>query len=219
MDVAQQQRDPSAPPQDAASPFLSPPATAQAQDDEAPPDGRKPGALDYAALRPELSAQGRRSKAATEALGLDKNATADEIATAIEALKRRTAGTDRMELPKELREEQDRLVARAWQSAERDFGEDFTLQAQGLVELVYNTDDPYELTAALHQMAQAIKSPPQEQPGQAAPAHQAAPPPQERPGVDMEVGQPGWKVQVDEDVDKPGSGDTRGFFQRVLGAR
>ena len=128
-----------------------------------------------------------------------------------------------VELPPEIVQERQRLSDRAWQSAERDFGEDFALQAQGLQELVFNTDDPYELTSALHELAQSVGVPGEQPAPQngAPPAGEQPPAPapaQQQPGVDMEVGKPGWKVQADE-ADEKGSGDTRGFFQKVLGQK
>lgn len=219
VDGAQQQQEPTAPPVDAPE-SQTPPVTPAPSEDAAPSEGRQPAVPAYAAVRPVLSAQGRRSKAATDALGLDKDATPEEIGTAIEALKRPRGTDPEVQLPAEVVAEQNRLAQRAWKSAERDFGEDFALQAQGLQELVFNTDDPYELTAALHEMAQSVSQQPQGEQQQEPPAQQAAQaqPQQDRPGVEMEVGQPGWKVQADED-DKAGSGDTRGFFERVFTSR
>lgn len=218
---AQQQQAPPAPPVDAPA-SEAPPAPPAQPEGEAPSDGRQPEAPAYAALRPQLSTLGRQRKAATDALGLDKDATPEEIQTAIEALKRpRPQSLDpAVELPAEIIEEQRRLHKRAWQSAERDFGEEMTLQAQGLQELVANTDDPYELTQALAELAQSAGTPAAPSGEEPAPpaGEQPAAPAQQPPGVDAEVGQPGWKVTADED-DEKGSGDTRGFFQKVLGAK
>jgi hypothetical protein len=221
---SQQAPEQMAPPVDASAPG-SPPEMAQAAGETTDPTtGRKPVAFgDDKALLTGLYDYGRRNKALVEALGLPKDAETQDALRVIEQLQQRTQlasrGPDDYELPPEIREREQLLLERSWNAAGRDFGEEFVQSTQGLRELVLSTNDPYELVSALHQMMAQVSSA-QSQGQQAPPPVQQQLPPaqasQQPRGVDMEVARPGW-IATPDDTDKPGTGDTRGFFQRVFG--
>ena len=215
-----------APPANASAPESPPQDAAQAPGESTDPTaGRKPAAqVDVKALQTGLYDYGRRNKALVEALGLAKDADTEDALKVINQLKQRAAASavDEYELPPEIQEREQVLLQRSWNAAGRDFGEEFVQSTQGLRDLVMSTNDPYELVQALHEMmSQVSQPPPAESQGEQAPPPgqpQAAPAQasQQPRGVDMEVGRAGWTVSTD-DTDKPGSGDTRGFFQKVFG--
>lgn len=226
MDGASQQ----APEQNAVVPEAGAPGgTPQEQpqgETTPPPVATKPKPpVDVRQLQHGLTRYGQQNSDAKKAVGLEGNAPHEEYMARLADLTSASAPAE--ELDPAVAEQYEALYEQSWTSAGRDFGADLATQAQNVQELVYNTQDPYELTKALHEMltkmqtgeeGEAPAPPSGQQPAPAAAAQQQAAPKQASqatPGVDMEVGEPGWIAKPDDD-DKAGSGDTRGFFQRVL---
>ncbi len=187
----------------------------------------KPKPVNVAALQAGFTQNGQRNADIKRALGLPATTSHEEVLSFIGEQKAPAPNADLAELDPQLAEGYAALNERSWSIARRTYGDEFADQVLAIRELVLGTTDPFDLSAAVYEMAGKLaqaQAGTQQQPPPAngaeapAPEQQAAQPPQQQDGQSLvSPGQdPGWRVEMDE-ADKVGSGDMEGFFSKVFG--